>query len=139
MRRGGSQKILININTTMPAAFACFLRNPENKTQLFNLMNKVLSNDESADRLHGKKFIMIVEGKSFQLTSIGSVVSRCELDNLHSTPEETDTRVVLYILYARSQGYKYAVVRSPDTDILLILLYYATYCTYWKRCQSTNH
>ena len=91
MRRGGSQKILININTTMPADFACFLRNPENKTQLFNLMNKVLSNDESADRLHGKKFIMIVEGKSFQLTSNGSVVSSCELDNLHSTQEETDT------------------------------------------------
>ena len=34
--------------------------------------------------------------------------------------------VVLYCLYALEQGYKYAVVRSPDSDILFILLYYAS-------------
>ena len=27
-------------------------------------------------------------------------------------------------LYALEQGFKYAVVRSPDSDILFILLYY---------------
>lgn len=48
-----------------------------------------------------------------------------EIKSLRSTQEETDTRVVLYLLYALEQGYKFAVVKSPDTDILIILLYYA--------------
>ena len=33
--------------------------------------------------------------------------------------EETDTRVVLYLTYAVKLGYKSAVVRTPDTDIIL--------------------
>ena len=38
---------------------------------------------------------------------------------------ETDTRVVLYLHHAATLGYKDAVVRTPDTDILVILLYRA--------------
>lgn len=48
-----------------------------------------------------------------------------EIHELVSNQEETDTRVVLYLKYAAKQGYKSAVVRSPDTDILMILLYHA--------------
>ena len=59
------------------------------------------------------------------LPSDGVTVTTDEPQTLNSTQEETDTRVVLYCLHAREQGYKYAVVRSPDTDILCILLYYA--------------
>lgn len=39
--------------------------------------------------------------------------------------EETDTHVVLYLLYAQKEGYKQAVVRSPDSDLFFILLHYA--------------
>ena len=80
---------------------------------------------ESVEKLAGKKFIMIVEGRAVQLSSDGLSVSKEDMDMLHSTQEETDTRVVLYTLYALSKGYKFVVVKSPDTDILLILLYYA--------------
>ena len=38
---------------------------------------------------------------------------------------ETDTRVVLYLHHAATLGYKDAVVRTPDTDIFVILLYHA--------------
>ena len=48
-----------------------------------------------------------------------------ELPQLCSNQEETDTRVVLYLHHAVNLGYKNAVVRTPDTDILVILLYHA--------------
>ena len=127
-RRGTSDKLIVNKNTLMPASFPNFLKNGENKTQLFQLMLDILSNEESVDsilQLEEKKFIMIVQGKAVQLTSDGLTVSNEEMNSLYSTQEETDTRVVLYILYALQKGYKCAVIRSPDTDILLILLYYA--------------
>ena len=48
-----------------------------------------------------------------------------EICALYSNHKETDTRVVLYLNYAATLGYKDAVVRSPDTDIFMILLYHA--------------
>ena len=49
MRRGESQKLIINENTTMPASFPEFLRNPENKVQFFQLMLHVLSSEEAEE------------------------------------------------------------------------------------------
>ena len=48
-----------------------------------------------------------------------------ELPTIYSNQEETDTRVVLYLHHAAALGYKNAVVRTPDTDIFVILLYHA--------------
>ena len=65
LRRGSSQKIILNVNTRMPASFAEFLRNSQNKTQMIQLMLKVLSDDSSAPHLaDDRKFILIVEGTS---------------------------------------------------------------------------
>ena len=44
---------------------------------------------------------------------------------IYSNQEETDTRVILYLHHAASLGYKEAVVRTPDTDIFVILLHHA--------------
>lgn len=52
-------------------------------------------------------------------------VTACEIHELVSNQEETDTRVVLYLKYAAKLGYKSAVVRTPDTDIFMILLHHA--------------
>ena len=60
--------------------------------------------------------------------------------------EETDTRVVLYLQYAESSGFKDAVVRSPDSDIFFILLHYASSFKItiyldtgtWEHCQLIN-
>ena len=41
--------------------------------------------------------------------------------------EETDTHVVLYLQYAVSLGFKDAVMRTPDTDIVVILPHYAAF------------
>lgn len=52
-------------------------------------------------------------------------VKSTPIPELFSNQEETDTRVVLYLKYAVTLGYKSAVVRSPDTDVFMILLYHS--------------
>ena len=48
-----------------------------------------------------------------------------EITELRSNQEETDTRVMLNLKYATTLGYKSAVVRTPNTDIFMTLLYHA--------------
>ena len=45
-------------------------------------------------------------------------VTTCEIAQLESTQEETDTRIVLYLLYAAHLGHKVVVVRTPDRHFL---------------------
>ena len=52
-------------------------------------------------------------------------VKMTEVPELQSSQEETETRVVLYCNYAADNDYDYVKVRSPDSDIFFILLYYA--------------
>lgn len=65
--------------------------------------------------------------KYYAITFLSLVfqVKAREIQELLSNQEETDTRVVLYLKYAVKLGYKSAVVRTPDTDILVILLHHA--------------
>ena len=48
-----------------------------------------------------------------------------EIQSLRSNQEETDSRIIIYLHYAQSLGFKSAVVRTPDTDIFFILLLHA--------------
>ena len=90
-------------------------------------MKQVLSTTaESASRLKDKELTLIVDGHAYKMTSTDGIsVNTTELDGLYSTQEETDTRVIVYCLHAKEEGYKHAIVRSPDSDILFILLHYA--------------
>ena len=54
----------------------------------------------------------------------GRQVDVQEEPSLRSNQEETDTRVLLYLNHAENIGFKSAVVRTPDTDIFMILLHY---------------
>ena len=80
-----------------------------------------------AEKLSKKKDIVIIDSeKAFKLNSNdGEETISTEVPELHSTMEQTDTRVVLYIKYAMDNGFKHVVVHSPDSDIFFILLSYA--------------
>ena len=71
--------------------------------------------------------ILIVEGKAFEFKSTTGEVEVNEIFSLFSNQEESDTRFILYVNYAKTLGFKDVVVRSPDTDVFFILLYHA--CT----------
>ena len=49
-----------------------------------------------------------------------------EIPQLECNKNETDTRVVLYCFNAADKEYNYVRVRSADSDIFFILLYYGS-------------
>ena len=69
--------------------------------------------------------IIIVKGRAYSLTTSNNKIAISEIPELYSKQEETDTRIIIYLQYAAKQGFKSAVVRSPETDIFFIILYYA--------------
>ena len=47
------------------------------------------------------------------------------MTELKSSQEETDTRVILYWMYAKQKGYQNVRISTPDSDIFFICLHYA--------------
>ena len=67
--------------------------------------------------------IVVVEGTATKLFSDdGHVTITEEICTLTSTQEETDSRIILYAMYAAANGYTAAKIRSPDSDVFFILL-----------------
>jgi len=58
---------------------------------------------------------------------MNDINTQMEITELQSDQEETDSRVVLYCMYryAAEKGYQYVRVKTPDSDILWILLFHA--------------
>uniref|UniRef100_UPI0035902182 uncharacterized protein isoform X2 n=1 Tax=Myxine glutinosa TaxID=7769 RepID=UPI0035902182 len=98
----------------------------DNKKQICQLLLRVWSDQQAASKLERTEMaVLIVEGRAHQLVSSNGKVEVRELPTIYSNQEETDTRVVLYLHHAAALGYKNAVVRTPDTDIFMILLHHA--------------
>lgn len=125
-RGSGEERIIKGESTKRPEKWKEFLSNDINKQQLIKLIIKVWSNDAFAPKLEQKTVIAICDEKAYKLSSDDGVsVNMTEVPELQSSQEETDTRVILYCSYAADKGYDYVRVRSPDSDIFFILLYYA--------------
>ena len=63
--------------------------------------------------------------EALKLTSAdGATTVKEKIPSLDSSQEETDTRVVLYALFALQKGYKTVKAHSPESDIFSILLFY---------------
>ena len=110
--------------------WAFFLSNDEDNSQYVRLLLQMWSSDSQAIKFVGRSVLLICEGKDFKLTSLDGVHTvREELAEIDSTQEESDSRIILYCQYAKKkfkkkQGYKYVTVKSPDTDVFFILVYY---------------
>ena len=126
LRRGVSEKLHISgTSTRKPADMKVFLQNDENKAQLFDMLLKVWVSDDAVEKLEGHQVTLVVNGVAHQLQADGNKCKMSEIHTLRSNQEETDTRIILYLQHAEKEGYQSAVVRSPDSDIFFILLYYA--------------
>ena len=125
-RRGSSEKLLLQgENTKKPADWKAFLTNEDNRKQLVQVLLNTLDNDAYENKLRGRKVVLICEGDAHCYTSEDGITTEITvLYELKSTQEETDTRTILYCLYAQDQGYKIDQARTPDSDIFFILLHY---------------
>ena len=125
-RRGCGEKLIVQGELTKrPADWKAFLTNDQNKKQLIQLILDIWSSADFARNLATRNIIVIAEGHAYQLQSLdGQTTDRMEIMSLHSTQEETDTRIILYCKYAQDNGYEYVRVRSPDSDVFFVLLLY---------------
>lgn len=125
-RRGSSDKMIIKgLSTKRPSDWKTFLSNDKNKEQLTELLANAWSRDIYAEKIKDKTFVTISKESAYMIKSEGNTVRKSEIEDLQSSQEETDTRVILYCNYAKEQGFKFARVKTPDTDIFFICLHYA--------------
>ena len=105
-RRGCGEKLIIGGPLTKkPINWKLFLMNDHNKTQLSQILSDVWSDNKFASKLLQRKIVVVVEGHAHMLSSDdGNIVKRTEIPSLYSTQEETDTRIILYCLYAQEMG-----------------------------------
>ena len=127
VRRGSSQQLIIDGPATRkPPDTKTFLKNDQNKEQLCDQLLRVWSSEKASSRIEScSQPILIVKGRAHKLTVVNGKPTVTEIHELYSNQEETDARIIMYLHYAAKQGFKSAVVRSPDSDIFFIMLYYA--------------
>ena len=124
-RRGTGETFNIKgVKTKKPPDWKTFLKNDSNKKQLCFILKKVWTSDVVASKLKGKKVILVVEGEAVILTSDGQKTFSTCVPSLSSSHDETDRRVIQYIMYGERHDYQAVVVRTPDGDLFFNILHY---------------
>lgn len=85
--------------------------------------------DKYASRYHGRKIFFVCQHQCFCLESHnGFVTTSSAIESLFSDQEEADTRIILHCLHVcQTAAPKTSItVRSPDTDVLIELIYYSS-------------
>ena len=98
-------------STKMPKNWKNFWLDSTNNTELFDYLSQVVENHN------------FPEGKSFFITKGQEVISKNTNHKMETcTHEEANTRIMVHILHAIQQGAKKIMVRTVDTDVLVILI-----------------
>ena len=95
----------------LPKKWNIFLRDSDNKTELFSFLSNAVSEAECPT---GKK-IYITNGQSVIAKGGGSPMGIC-------TQEEADTRLVVHLIHCLNNGARKISVHTIDTDIVVILI-----------------
>ena len=100
-------------NTPIPRKWKQFLRNSENKTEMFKLIAEYVSTLQIPD---GKQVVCTSEEKalSFPPTPVDDI-SPC-------AHEEVDTRILLHAKHAVHNGHTTILIKASDIDIVVISL-----------------
>ena len=78
-----------------------FLTSSSNKTQLIQLLSEEWRKERYRDKLTGKKLFVTANNLCFEISSGGSRIR----EDLKSTQEEADTRMLLHASHAANAGY----------------------------------
>ena len=95
-----------------------FLLNPKNKKAFTEFVVKEWRRDKYRTKLTGKVPFVTCESDCYEITSQAANI----VEELNSTHEEADTRLILHAAHAARSGYKTVVVASEDTDVFLLCL-----------------
>lgn len=93
-----------------------FLLNPQNKTALTKFVTKEWKQDKYRRKLTDKVVFVAFEEECHQISSDDTF----SVEDLNSTQEEADTRILLHLSHAARSGYSTLIVVSEDTDVFLL-------------------
>ena len=103
------QRRQVTMSTRIPTDWKCFLRNDENKNELFLLLASYVVS------------MVIPDDKEPYTTSGESVLSSTNRMNLTPcTHEEADTRPMVHVLDASCCGHQGIMIRTSDTDVVVL-------------------
>ena len=107
--KGTHRKVMPNVK--VPNNWQGFLRDSKNKTELFRFLSQKLSEHRS------EKTIITTIEKNVVTNKPESV----DLSGIQPcSHEEADTRLLLHAQHARLSGYENILIRTVDTDVLVI-------------------
>ena len=98
-----------------------FLPEAHNKTMLLELIVEEWKSNDSKAIIGNKTLYVTCGEKCWKIT-------RCEtslVDELQSSQEEADTRILFHAKHASDHGYMYVVVVSEDTDVYVLCIAFA--------------
>ena len=130
MRRGESLEVSLagpSMRCPKKDEWKEFLKNPDNKKQLIRFILTEWEKDDYASSLQDREIYFASENKSSVLTSADGITTE-SLQNsaLFNNHEEADTLIILHSHHADAEECLDVdfIVRSPDTDVFLLLLSY---------------
>ena len=99
------------------------MANDENKSQLIELLLSQWKTSKYASKLQGRQLFFVCGEKCICLSSNNDEVQAVEEKKLFSNQEEADSRIILHCKdIASNFPTSTIVVRSPDTDVFILLL-----------------
>jgi hypothetical protein len=130
-RRGSGDAMKITgAKQKLPRDLKSFMLNVENKRQLIQLILQEWQTDRYAQLLVRHQIFFVCEENCYCLESYdGTTVQVSSILDLSSTQEEADTRIILHCFYAARDmpdNKVSVIVRSPDTDVFILLVAYST-------------
>ncbi|ELU07992.1 hypothetical protein CAPTEDRAFT_216620 [Capitella teleta] len=109
-RRGHGVRRRVVLKSRIPKMWKEFLCNDENKSDLFHLLSHAVN---SLAPVPGKEIYATLGADVLTTSENISAISPC-------THEEADTRVILHLHDAVQKGLKTAMIRTVDTDVVII-------------------
>ena len=93
-----------------------FLLNPQNKKALTIFVTKEWKQDKYRRKLTDKVLFVACEEECHQISPEAAFT----VEELNSTQEEADTRILLHLSHAARSDYSTLIVASEDTDVFIL-------------------
>ena len=109
-----------------------FLSNLKNKQQLIHFVVNEWRKERCSAKVVGKKLYVTAGEECYEVSAEGSIL--CE--ELRSTQEEADTRILLHAYHAGRNGSEDILICSDDTDVFVLCLAFNSFInlTVYMKC-----
>ena len=113
---------IVSESQKVPSDWKKFLSVGKNKEHLLSFLSEQWRRIKPKDFPNDIKFLISESFNCFSVTKIESQISIENVESLSCDHEEADTRLLLHAKHAADEGYTNAVIRTPDTDVVVMLV-----------------